>query len=69
MWALTSAYSGTKKQMRQFKSAGQAQRDLSCLGVVNNLFRFGHHLMQAKHDRAYRNRSFSHGCRLVASKM
>ncbi|WP_354623062.1 hypothetical protein [Psychromonas sp. MME2] len=45
--------------MRRFKSQGQAQLFLSCHGVVNNLFRFGRHLMQAKHYRAFRARSFS----------
>lgn len=48
-----------ERQMRKFKSWGQAQRFLSCHGVVNNLFRFGRHLMQAKHYRAFRERSFT----------
>ena len=48
-----------ERQMRKFKSQGQAQRFLSCHGVVNNLFRFGRHLMQAKHYRAFRDHSFS----------
>ena len=48
-----------ERQMRKFKSHGQAQRFLSCHGVVNNLFRFGRHLSQAKHYRAFRDRSFS----------
>ena len=30
-----------ERQMRKFKSQGQAQRFLSCHGVVNNLFRLG----------------------------
>jgi putative transposase len=47
-----------ERQMRKFKSQGQAQRFLSCHGVVNNLFRFGRHLMQAKHYRLFRDRSF-----------
>ena len=47
------------KQIRKFKSQWQAQQFLSCLGVVNNLFRFGHHLLQAKHYRAFRDHSFS----------
>ena len=38
-----------ERQMRKFKSQGQAQRFLSCHRVVNNLFRFGRYLMQAKH--------------------
>ena len=32
-----------ERQMRKFKSQGQAQRFLSCHGVVNNLFRLGRH--------------------------
>mgnify|MGYP005992137627 CR=1 FL=1 len=47
-----------ERQMRRFKSQGQAQRFLSCHGVVNNLFRSGRHLMKAKHDRIFRDRSF-----------
>tara|TARA_R110001583_G_scaffold25803_2_gene93360 strand:+ start:4735 stop:5178 length:444 start_codon:yes stop_codon:yes gene_type:complete len=47
-----------ERQMRRFKSHGQAQRFLSCHGVINNLFRFGRHLMQAKHYRLFRDRSF-----------
>ena len=45
--------------MRKFKSHEQAQRFLSCHGVVNNLFRPGRHLMQAKHYRLFRERSFA----------
>ncbi len=45
--------------MRNFKSQGQAQRFLSCHGVVNNLFRFARHRLQAKHYRTLRDRSFS----------
>jgi len=44
--------------MRKFKSQGQAQRFLSCHGVINNLFRPGRHLMQAIHYRLFRDRSF-----------
>ena len=47
-----------ERQMRKFKSQGQAQRFLSCHGVVNNLFRFGRHLMQAKDYREFRDRAF-----------
>ena len=45
-----------ERQMRTFKSQGQ--RFLSCHGAINNLFRFGRHLMQAKHYRLFRDRSF-----------
>ena len=48
-----------EKQMRKFKSHGQAQRFLCCHGVVNNLFRLGRHLLKAEHYRAFRERSFS----------
>lgn len=44
--------------MRKFKSLGQAQRFLSCHGVINNLFRPGRHLMQAKHYRLFRDHLF-----------
>ncbi|MEJ6080644.1 IS6 family transposase [Vibrio sp. 1-Bac 57] len=47
-----------ERQMRKFKSQGQAQRFLSCHGVINNLFRPGRHLMQAKHYRLFRDRAF-----------
>lgn len=48
-----------ERQMRKFKSQGQAQRFLSCHGVVNNLFRLGRHLLKAKHYRTFRDRSFA----------
>lgn len=44
--------------MRKFKSQGQAQRFLSCHGVVNNLFRLGRHLMKANNYRFIRDKSF-----------
>ena len=47
-----------ERQMRKFKSKGQAQRFLSCNGVINNLSRPGRHLMQAIHYRLFRDRSF-----------
>jgi len=34
-----------ERQMRRFKSHGQAQRFLSCHGIVNNLFTLGRHKM------------------------
>ena len=48
-----------ERQMRRFKSQGQAQRFLACHGVVNNLFRLGRHLMQARHYRILRGRAFA----------
>ena len=40
-----------ERQMRRFKSAGQAQRFLTVYGVVGNLFRLGRHLTRAFHYR------------------
>ena len=47
-----------QRQMRQFKSIGQAQRFLSNHGVINNHFRQQRHLLKAKHYREIRNRAF-----------
>jgi len=47
-----------ERQMRRFKSAGQAQRFLTVYGVVGNLFRLGRHLMRAIHYREFRSRAF-----------
>jgi putative transposase len=44
--------------MRKFKSQGQAQRFLSCHGVVNNLFQLGRHLMKASNYTDFRDRPF-----------
>jgi putative transposase len=46
------------RQLRKFKSQGQAQRFLSCQGVVNNLFRLGRHSMKASNYRVFRDRAF-----------
>jgi putative transposase len=46
-----------ERQMRRFKSAGQAQRFLSVQGVVQNLFRLARHLLRAAHYRLLRSRS------------
>ncbi|MBA3494831.1 MAG: IS6 family transposase [Gammaproteobacteria bacterium] len=48
-----------ERQMRGFKSAGQAQRFLAVHGQVHNLFRVGRQLMRAHHDRLFRARSYS----------
>jgi len=48
-----------ERQMRRFKSAGQAQRFLAVHGTVGNLFRLGRHLMRASHYREFRARAFS----------
>ena len=44
--------------MRRFKSPGQAQRFLTVHGLVQNLFRVGRHLLQARHHRELRARAF-----------
>lgn len=47
-----------ERQMRRFKSPGQAQRFLSAHGVIQNLFRVGRHLLRPTHYRQLRERSF-----------
>jgi putative transposase len=47
-----------ERQMRRFKSSGQAQRFLSVHSSINNLFRVGRHLLGAAHHRAFRARAF-----------
>ena len=47
-----------ERQMRRFKSPGQAQRFLSVHGLVRNLFHVGRHLLRAEHHRELRGRSF-----------
>jgi putative transposase len=48
-----------ERQMRRFKSAGQAQRFLSVHGVIQNLFRVGRHLVSSANHRMLRDRSFA----------
>ncbi len=47
-----------ERQMRRFKSAGQAQRFLSVHGIILNLFRVGRHLVSSANHRTLRDRSF-----------
>jgi putative transposase len=47
-----------ERQMRRFKSPGQAQRFLAVQGVVLNLFRLGCHCIRAIHYRAFRYDTF-----------
>ena len=47
-----------ERQMRRFKSAGQAQRFLSVQGVIQNLFRVGRPLLRSEYQRLLRERSF-----------
>jgi putative transposase len=53
-----------ERQMRRFKSQGQAQRFLSCHGTVNNLFRLGRHLLKAPNYRTLRARAFNEWVRV-----
>ncbi len=46
------------RQMRRFKSSGQAQRFLAVHSQVHNLFCVGRHLLRAANYRLLRNRSF-----------
>ena len=48
-----------ERQMRRFKSPGQAQRFLSVHSQAHNVFRLGRHLLRACHYRLFRERSFS----------
>ncbi len=48
-----------ERQMRRFKSPGQAQRFLVVHSQVHNLFRIGRHLLCAANYRQLRNRSFA----------
>jgi putative transposase len=48
-----------ERQMRRFKSQAQAQRFLSCHGIVNNLFRLGRHLTSGRNYRVFRDRAFN----------
>jgi len=47
-----------ERQMRRFKSLGQAQRFLAVLSHVHNLFLVGRHLLRASIYRLLRSRSF-----------
>lgn len=47
-----------ERQMQRFKSAQQAQRFLSLHARVNNLFRYGRHLVSAVNHRILRDRAF-----------
>jgi putative transposase len=47
-----------ERQMRRFKTPGQAQRFLAVQGVVLNLFRLGCHCIRAIHYRAFRYDTF-----------
>ena len=48
-----------ERQMRRFKSMGQAQRFLTVHGAVGNLFRLGRHLIRATHYCEFRAKALS----------
>ena len=48
-----------ERQMRGFRSDGQAQRFLAVHGQFHNLFRQGRHLLRATNYRTLRSRAFS----------
>ena len=48
-----------ERQMRGFRSDGQAQRFLAVHGQFHNLFRVGRHLLRAANYRTLRSRAFS----------
>ncbi len=48
-----------ERQMRRFKSMGQAQRFLAVHETVGNLFRLGRHLIRATHCREFRAKALS----------
>jgi len=47
-----------ERQMRRFKSAGQAQQFLSVYSVIRNLFNVGRHQLSSTNYRLLRKRSF-----------
>ena len=48
-----------ERQMRRFKTGHQAHRFLSTHARVNNLFRYGRHLLRAANHRLFRARAFA----------
>jgi putative transposase len=48
-----------ERQMRRFKSAGQAQRFLSAHAPINSLFRFRRHRLTAADARMVRAQAFA----------
>ena len=57
-----------QRQMRQFVSIAQAQRFLSCHGVINNHFRQQRHLLKARHYRLLRGRAFYQWAQLTCAQ-
>ncbi len=56
-----------ERQMRGFKSAGQAQRFLSVHGVIQNFFRLGRHHLRAENYRLLRAQSFKEWSAVTAA--
>jgi putative transposase len=56
-----------ERQMKRFKSAGQAQRFLHVHGMIENLFRLGRHRLRAVHHRMLRARSFATWAEVTAA--
>ena len=57
-----------QRQMRQFVSITQAQRFLSCHGVINNHFRQQRHLLKARHYRLLRGRAFNQWAQVTCAQ-
>lgn len=55
-----------ERGMRRFKSAAQAQRFVTALAAVSNLFNLGRHLVRAQHYRDLRVSAFGEWSRAVA---
>jgi len=64
---LASATRQRERQLRRFKSAGQAQRFLSVHSVVRNLFNLGRHRLRAGNYRLLRGRAFAIWTEVVAA--
>ena len=56
-----------ERQMRRFKSAGQAQRFLAMHGAVRNLFNLSRHRLRAANYRTLRGRAFAVWTEAVAA--
>ncbi len=56
-----------ERQMRRFKSAGQAQRFLSVQGVIRNLFNLRRHQLSSANYRLLRGRSFKEWSAVTAA--
>ncbi len=57
-----------ERQMRKFKSPGQAQRFLACHAAINNHFRLQRHLLKAKHYRFFRDRVFDQWSQITCAQ-